>query len=280
MKKLLIINFIIVSIWSCQSSNEETREDNTSIEVNSLEVVDSTILIKEMLNEFQFYTGNGKSFNSNFNTLIDPEIVPTEYVKSFFKYRDSIQLIKDNTLLIDSRFKKIDFINSVKSIKIKKLLDLCGGDLNGGLLLIFGINNKKLNFEVIGTKKIVDKKFIKDGGNWLGKDSLEYIKYGYNLEDNKIAQYLNFKNKPYIYFNKSTSKLLLELILTAYEKNGVNENSNLYFYYGYSKNNSNLYHPAVLFSTKSDLETNRTLSSANSDNFAFANRGGTCCPPQ
>jgi len=209
MRKLFIINFLISIFLSCQNTKEKTSEVDTSIKLKSNAIVDSSILIKEMLNEFQLYSGNEKRFNSIFKTQIDPEIVSTEYVKSFFKYRDSIQLIKDNSLTIDSRYKKLDFINSVKPIKIKTIIDLCGGDLAGGLLFIFGLKNKKLNFELIGTKKIVSQNFVKDGGDWLREDSLEYSNYGTSLNTNKIEPYFNFNIKPFIYFNKSTTKLLL-----------------------------------------------------------------------
>jgi hypothetical protein len=217
------------------------------------------------LDDFQLYSNTGKFGNDKFSMYLKPlfdPITPLE-AKDFFDYRKTIH----------NNYDKINFSAPLDSILLNDFYEICQINKDGGLIFNLGKNDKNLKMQIVGIKKY-NRIIEVDSIELSIADTSAYRIYGRQAKVDNKEPYASFEKYPYIYFDKTKTSDLLLLMKTFYTKNPP-----IYFYYGYSRKSENdPYHPSVLFSIHPDLE-NTGVNTNDPTKYAFANRGGVCCPP-
>lgn len=223
--------------------------------------------------DLQVYSGKNFDAKSFFNFLGPTfEIIPLE-VEEFIKYRDGI--LKNKNLI--SNYK--DPVGMMTVGELDKLAD--SSSKREEVIFIFGLDStKKLRFGIISSLGYPFDNNLKvyyGKGSWLKntQDSSAYVTYRDGMIKSKMEPYSNFIGYPFVSFSKNSLKKVINDFKTKPElKKKWSDTTKLYFHYGYSKDINGKYHAAILFTPLDDL------SKAGSTDLGFANRGGTCCPPQ
>jgi hypothetical protein len=275
MKPFFLLIIILLSILSCKEKpSDETTDNNDS--ADSLKVSTTTLPdSSSFLSEFEFYTFNDFQFKS-FRGI--SEKIPVIDVKKYISNRDSIQ-----NLLGVNKLNQLD--QPFDSMILQDLIDLTQNntaDTLGEVVFVFNLKNKKIkDGAIIGASDFKNiariNRYPERKGKWSpnkGIDSTIYRTYhSNNVNNSNLNAYSNYKGHPFVSFKKTSLKKVIDgLVSDSLWKVGDKIN----FYYGYSKDKYDKFHPSVLMTNYSG----RLVPTATISTFGFANKGGACCPPQ
>lgn len=207
----------------------------------------------------------GKGFNKDL--LGDTEIINTTEVSEFVKYRKGIL----NMDLIPN------YESSIATMTVSELNKLADSTKEKEkVVFIFGLDqSKNLRCGIVSSLGYPkdNSSIYSKGGKWLYNkfDSTNYINYRKERVNKNIEPYMNFEKHPFVSFSKSSLKKVIKKLI---KDKKWEDKTPLFFHYGYSKNKAGKYHVAILFTPLKDLSNTMT------GDVGFANRGGTCCPPE